>query len=84
MARKIDSVPARGFWQGLLLTGAGAVVAIQAAWSGAAARDPREKIEPAVLEIAAAGEARFWVLLRDRADLAPAHRLSGDDARGDN
>jgi subtilisin family serine protease len=50
--------------------------------AGAAGRHG-ESIEPRVLEaIAASGESTFWVLLHERADLAPAYRQPNPDARG--
>jgi subtilisin family serine protease len=82
MANRLDSSPGSRSLRAILLVGAGTMVAAQVASSKAAARDPRGKIEPAVLESVTGGEATFWVLLRERANLAPAHGMKNEDARG--
>ena len=70
-------------WRALPLLVLGTAVAYQGAssFAGAAAKDPQSKIEAAVLESVAKGEATFWVLLHEKADLRPAFGM-GDDARG--
>jgi subtilisin family serine protease len=59
-----------------------------AAYKGApsaagAAGDTLGKIEPGLLDkIQVSGEITFWVLLHERANLAPAYQLVNHDARG--
>lgn len=72
-------------WRGVLLLALGTAAAYQAAssFAGAAAKEPREKVEAAVLQSAARGETTFWVLLHEKANLAPAIGMKRDDARGE-
>jgi len=64
------------------------LLALAAAYEGVpspagAAGEQGARIEPRVLEaIGASGEATFWVLLHERANLAPAYQLRNDEARG--
>jgi subtilisin family serine protease len=71
-------------WRALPLLALGTLVAYQGAssFAGAAAGDPRDKVEAAVLQKAAKGDTTFWVLLREKANLAPAFGMQ-DDARGE-
>jgi subtilisin family serine protease len=71
-------------WRALPLLAMGLLVAYQGAssFAGAAAQDPRSKVEAAVLEKAAKGETTFWILLHEKANLAPAFGMD-DDARGE-
>jgi subtilisin family serine protease len=72
-------------WRALALLGLGTLAAYQGAssFAGAAAKEPREKVEAAVLAKAARGETTFWVLLHEKANLAPAHGMKQEDARGE-
>jgi subtilisin family serine protease len=56
----------------------GTLVAYQA---GAAASQPQDKFQPGVLESAARGDITAWVLLHEKANLAPALKMA-DLARG--
>jgi hypothetical protein len=75
----------RRIWRALPLLGVALFVAYQGAssFAGTAARDPRSKVEAAVLAKAAGGETTFWVLLQESANLARAHTVKNHDARGE-
>jgi hypothetical protein len=69
----------------ILLLILAALVGYQCATSsvGAAAQEPRDKVEAALLEsLAAGGEATFYVMLHEEANLAPAYGLLNRNARG--
>ena len=71
--------------QGVLLVALAALAAYQgtSAAAGAAAGEPRDKIEGRVLEsVEASGQAAFWVLMQEEANLAPAFGLLNRTARG--
>jgi hypothetical protein len=61
------------------------LVAVTAAFllaSSATAADPISKIEPGVLADAADGQADFWAILEEQADLAKAPAIQNRTARG--
>src|SRR5262245_3737448 len=64
-------------WRALPLLALGVLAAYEGAapFAGAAAQDPRTKIELAVQQKAAKGETTFWVLLHEKANLAAAPRM---------
>jgi subtilisin family serine protease len=73
----------RAWRQAALLLVLAALAVYQGASSFAAARSPRSKIEAGLLEsLAARGEASFWVLMREEADLSPAYGMV-DPERGE-
>jgi subtilisin family serine protease len=81
MKRTLGKTP----WRALPLLALGTLAAYQSAssFAGAAAKEPREKVEAAVLAKAARGETTFWVLLHEKASLAPALAMKREDARGE-
>lgn len=85
MAKWMKGTLPKGPWHAFVLLVLGTLVAYQGAssFAGAAAKEPRDRLEAGLLKsIAAQGETTFWVLLREEADLAPAYGLSRDDDRG--
>jgi subtilisin family serine protease len=82
MAKRMNAAPWQGAWQAFLLLVLGTLAAFESASSlaGAAARGPREKIASELWEqVAAGGETAFWVLLHEKAELAPAYNMANDE-----
>jgi subtilisin family serine protease len=72
-------------WKTLPLLLLAAVVAYQGTGSlaGAAAQEPLDKVEPALAErVASGGEATFFVVMHEEANLLPAYGLLNRTARG--
>src|SRR5262245_62012773 len=85
MAHWMKGAVAWRYRQALTLSGLVLLVAHQgdSSLAGAAVGEPRDKVEVAVLREAAGGQATFWVLLVEKADLARAHAMKNRGARGE-
>src|SRR5919109_4314700 len=66
-------------WSAALLV---ALFLLPLAVSAAPPERPTVKVDPRVLEDVKDGEATFWVVMRQRADLSPAYAIKDWDARG--
>jgi subtilisin family serine protease len=84
MAKRPSGLRRRAHRPGVLILLLAALAAHRGGPSPAgAAGQHGAKIEPRVLEaIGASGQATFWVLLYERANLAPAYELLDHEARG--
>jgi subtilisin family serine protease len=84
MAKSMRGMLARRPWLAVLVVLAG-LMAYQGAssFAGAAAVEPRDKVEAQLLDkIAVSGQATFWVVMHEEANLLPAYGLLNRDARG--